>query len=39
MPNPLRTQPGWAALAVTPLPSSRLASSRVNSTLASLARQ
>ena len=39
MPKLLRTPPGWAAFAVTALPCSRRASSRVNSRLASLERQ
>ena len=39
MPNLERTGPGWAAFAVTALPSSRLASSRVKSTLANFERQ
>ena len=39
MPKRLRTQPGCAVLAVSPVPAMRRASSRVNSTLASLARQ
>ena len=39
MPKRLRTHPGWAVLAVTPVPAMRRASSRVNRTLASLARQ
>ena len=39
IPKRLRTQPGCAALAVGPVPAVRRASSRVNRTLASLARQ
>ncbi len=39
IPKLLRTQPGWDALAVTPVPSSRRASSRTKRTLANLERQ
>ena len=39
MPKRLRTQPGCAVFAVSPVPAVRRASSRVNNTLASLARQ